>query len=58
MAVLRASRKLEVLAKMSMGSAIFSTAVARDGVLYVTTRSKLFALAEGIPAHPPHGGAP
>jgi outer membrane protein assembly factor BamB len=52
-AVLRAGLKLEVLAKMPMGSAIFSTAVARDGVLYITSRSKLYALAEGIPAHSP-----
>lgn len=48
--VLRAARKLEVLSKVNLGSAVFSTPVARDGVLYVTSRSKLFALAEGVPA--------
>ena len=49
-AVLRAGKKLEVLAKMNMGSAVYSTPVAKDGILYITSRSKLFALAEGIPA--------
>ncbi len=61
-AVLRASRQLEVLSKVSMGSAIFSTAVARDGVLFLTSRSKLYALAEGIAPHPlpaaPRASAP
>ena len=51
-AVLRAAPKLEVLGKVNMGSAVFSTPVARDGVLYITSRSKLFALAEGIAPHP------
>jgi outer membrane protein assembly factor BamB len=50
LAVLRAARKLEVLSKTNMGSAIYSTPVARDGVLYIASRSKLFALAPGIPA--------
>ncbi|HXO40691.1 MAG TPA: PQQ-binding-like beta-propeller repeat protein [Thermoanaerobaculia bacterium] len=49
-AVLRAARQLEVVSKVNMGSAVFSTAVAQDGVLYIATRSKLFAIAEGIPA--------
>ncbi len=49
-AVLRAARQLELLGKVNMGSAVFSTAVARDGVLYIASRSKIFAIAEGIPA--------
>jgi outer membrane protein assembly factor BamB len=49
-AVLRAARQLELLGKVNMGSAVFSTAVAQDGVLYIASRSKLFAIAEGIPA--------
>jgi outer membrane protein assembly factor BamB len=57
-AVLRAARKLEVLSKVNMGSAVFSTAVARDGVLYITSRSKLFALAEGVGSHPPAAASP
>jgi outer membrane protein assembly factor BamB len=50
-AVLRAARKLEVVSKVNLGSAVFSTPVARDGVLYITSRSKLFAIAEGIAPH-------
>jgi outer membrane protein assembly factor BamB len=49
-AVLRAARQLEVVSKVNMGSAVFSTAVAQDGVLYIASRSKLFAIADGIPA--------
>ena len=49
-AVLRAARQLEVVSKVNMGSAVFGTAVARDGVLYIASRSKLFAIADGIPA--------
>ena len=49
-AVLRAARQLEVVSKVNMGSAVFSTAVAQDGVLYIASRAKLFAIAEGIPA--------
>ena len=55
-AVLRAARKLEVISKVNLGSAVYSTPVARDGVLYVSSRSKLFALAEGIPAKKPADG--
>jgi outer membrane protein assembly factor BamB len=56
-AVLRAGRQLEVLGKMNMGSAVFSTAVAQDGVLYIASRSKLFAIADGIPAKKAAAGA-
>jgi outer membrane protein assembly factor BamB len=49
-AVLRAARQLEVVSKVNMGSAVFSTAVAQDGVVYIASRSKLFAIADGIPA--------
>jgi outer membrane protein assembly factor BamB len=56
--VLRAAPKLEVLSKVNLGSAVFSTPVARDGVLYITSRSKLFALAEGIAPHPQPAASP
>ncbi|HTQ79530.1 MAG TPA: PQQ-binding-like beta-propeller repeat protein, partial [Thermoanaerobaculia bacterium] len=50
---------LEVIFKTNMGSAVYSTPVAKDGVLYVTSRSKLFALAEGVaPKEAPHKEAP
>jgi len=49
-AVLKAGRKKEVLAEINMGAAVYTTPVAHDGVLYVASRSRLFALQEGIPA--------
>ncbi len=38
-------RELKPPAKMNLGRAIYTTPAARDGVLYVATRSRLFALA-------------
>ncbi len=51
--VLRAGTKLEVLAEMNMGTAVYTTPVAYDGVLYVLGRNRLFALKDGIPGKPP-----
>ena len=45
--VLRAGKELEVLDEMNMGNAIYTTPSARDGVLYILTRNRLFALAAG-----------
>jgi len=46
-AVLKAGKELEVLSEINMGSAVYTTPVAHDGVLYIATRNKLFAIAEG-----------
>lgn len=46
-AVLKAGKELEVLAEINMGSAVYTTPVAHDGVLYIATRNKLFAIANG-----------
>ncbi|MEM7050319.1 MAG: PQQ-binding-like beta-propeller repeat protein [Acidobacteriota bacterium] len=46
-AVLKAGKKMELLAEMNMGSAVYTTPVAKDGVLYVMSRNRLFALKEG-----------
>jgi outer membrane protein assembly factor BamB len=55
-AVLRAGKKLEVLHEVNMGAAVYTTPVAKDGVMYIMTRDKLFAVQEGIapkaPAQP------
>jgi len=57
--VLRAGRKLEILHEVNMGSAIYTTPFARDGVLYVATRTKLFAIGAGRrPADPKPQAAP
>jgi outer membrane protein assembly factor BamB len=43
-AVLKTGKKLELLYEINMGSAVYTTPVAKNGVLYVTNRSTLFAL--------------
>jgi outer membrane protein assembly factor BamB len=46
-AVLRAGKKMELIHEANMGDAIYTTPAARDGVLYIATRSRLFAVGEG-----------
>jgi outer membrane protein assembly factor BamB len=43
--VLQAGRTMKKLAEINMGSAIYSTPVAANGVLYIMTRSGLYAIA-------------
>ncbi|HSF39418.1 MAG TPA: PQQ-binding-like beta-propeller repeat protein [Thermoanaerobaculia bacterium] len=50
--VLKAGKKMEVLHEVNMGSSVYTTPVAKDGVLYVGTRSKLFAIKEGAGKKP------
>jgi outer membrane protein assembly factor BamB len=51
LAVLKAGKgkdgQPEVLAEINMGSSVYTTPVARDGVLYVMSRNSVFALQEG-----------
>jgi outer membrane protein assembly factor BamB len=49
-AVLKAGKKMELLHEVNMGAAVYTTPVAKDGVIYVASRTKLFALEDGIPA--------
>ena len=51
-AVLKHGKKLELIAENNMGSAVYTTPVAHDGTLFIVTRTKLFALKDGIPAKP------
>jgi len=44
--VLKASKTLELLHETNLGSAVYTTPVARDGVLYIASRNTLFAIAE------------
>jgi outer membrane protein assembly factor BamB len=49
-AVLQAGPELKVLAEIDMGNSVYSTPIAANGVLYVMTRSDLFAItAPGNP---------
>ncbi|MFQ5652410.1 MAG: PQQ-binding-like beta-propeller repeat protein [bacterium] len=44
-AVLKAGKEMQLLNEINMENAVYTTPVAKDGVLYVTNRSKLFAIA-------------
>ena len=44
--VLAAGREMKKLAEVNLGNAIYTAPVAKGGVLYVVTASKLFAFAE------------
>ena len=45
-AILQPGRVKKVLGEMAMGSSVYSTPVAAGGVLYISNRNQLFALAE------------
>ena len=45
-AVLKAGREKELIFEVNMGSAVYTTPVAKDGVLYIASRNVLFAIAE------------
>lgn len=44
-AILKAGKKKELLNEINMGNAVYTTPVAKNDVLYITNRSKLFAVA-------------
>jgi outer membrane protein assembly factor BamB len=50
-AVLKAGKgkdgEAEVISEINMGSSVYTTPVARDGVLYIMSRNTLFALEQG-----------
>ena len=58
-AILKAGKVKQVLAEPNMGVSVYSTPVAKDGVLYVLSRNRLFALQEGAKGEPagPRRGA-
>lgn len=41
-------REKKMLAEINMGNSVYTTPIAYDGVLYIATRSKLFALKQGV----------
>lgn len=45
--VLRAGKQLEVLGEIDMGSPIYSSPIAANGVLYVQSHTHLYAFSEG-----------
>ena len=51
--ILKEGKTKQLIAKMNMGNTVYTTPVAKDGVLYVVSRTKLFALAKGAQWTPP-----
>ncbi len=51
-AVLKAGKKMELLAEVNMGAAVYTTPVAKDGVIYVASRTHLFAIKDGMRPRP------
>jgi outer membrane protein assembly factor BamB len=49
-AILKAGKKLVEVAEINVGSAVYTTPVAHDGVLYILSRNRLFAIEEGAGA--------
>jgi outer membrane protein assembly factor BamB len=47
--VLEASKEEKVIAQISMGSSVYSTAVPANGALFIMNRNHLWALAENAP---------
>jgi len=50
--ILEHGKEKKVLAEINMGAAVYTTPVARDGVLYVMARNRLFAIKTGAGAKP------
>jgi outer membrane protein assembly factor BamB len=56
--VMAAGKEKKILFEGNMGAAVLSTPVAQDGVLYVMSRRRLFALKTGASWKPPAAAAP
>jgi outer membrane protein assembly factor BamB len=50
--VLKAGKVKQVLGSYNMGISVYSTPVAKNGVLYVLARNRLFALQQGVTGKP------
>jgi len=51
-AILKTGKTKQLIAEPNMGVSIYSTPVAKDGVLYVLGRNRLFALQQGASSAP------
>lgn len=54
-AILATGKTLKVLGEINMGHAVYASPAAHDGVLYVLSRKRLWALKDGIAAKPVEG---
>ena len=50
--VLRAGQEMEVIGEYNLGAAVYCTPVAKDGVLYILTRNRIWAFQEGVKSEP------
>jgi outer membrane protein assembly factor BamB len=51
-AVLRAGKEMELLGEINMGASVYSTPVVRDGIMYLLTRNRLWAVQMGAQSDP------
>ena len=51
-AILATGKTLKVLGEINMGNAVYATPAAHDGILYILSRKRLYAIKDGIPAKP------
>jgi len=50
--IMQEGKTKKVIAEINMGSSVYSTPVPANGVLYITNRNQLFALADTAAAKP------
>jgi outer membrane protein assembly factor BamB len=50
--VLKTGKEMVEIAEMNMGASVYTTPYAKDGVLYVLSRNRLFAIEEGAQSEP------
>jgi outer membrane protein assembly factor BamB len=50
--IFRAGKEKKIIGKINMGGSVYTTPVAANGVLYVTTREKLYAIQQGVSCDP------
>ena len=51
-AILRAGREMELIGEYNLGASVYSTPVVKDGVMYILTRNRLWALKAGAHSAP------
>ena len=51
--IMQEGKTLKVLGELNMGSSVYSTPVPANGVLYISNRNQLYALAEAAASKPP-----
>jgi outer membrane protein assembly factor BamB len=50
--ILKTGKTKEVVGEMHMGSSVYTTPYAKGGILYILTRNRLYAIAEGAKSAP------